>query len=279
MKLVSTEKISYLAIPGLVFLSLIYALPLFLLLVKSFVGENGGASLNAYIEFLSDPYNHTVLWRTLRVALLTTLLALFIGYPTALVLARVKGKMQAFLLMCMVLPLSVGVIVKAFAWSILFRSNGMLNQSLIAVGIIDKPVRMLFTETALIIGASNVFLPFMVLPIYSVLRQIDGSLFDVASSLGASAYFRIFKVLLPLSVPGVIAGSAFTFSLAVSMYVIPSLIVGERQQTVSMLIARSFLYIRDEPAGAAMSAILLFIAITVLLLSNWAARRAAGVRA
>ena len=279
MKLVPTEKISYLAIPGLVFLALIYALPLFLLLVKSFVGENGGASLNAYIEFLSDPYNHTVLWRTLRVALLTTLLALFIGYPTALVLARVKGKMQAFLLMCMVLPLSVGVIVKAFAWSILFRSNGMLNQSLIAIGIIDKPVRMLFTETALIIGASNVFLPFMVLPIYSVLRQIDGSLFDVASSLGASAYFRFFKVLLPLSLPGVIAGSAFTFSLAVSMYVIPSLIVGERQQTVSMLIARSFLYIRDEPAGAAMSAILLFIAITVLLLSNWAARRAAGVRA
>ena len=279
MKVYPSEKISYLAIPGLVFLALVYALPLFLLLVKSFAGDDGGISLDAYTEFLSDSYNHTVLWRTLRVALLTTLLALFIGYPTALVLARVKGKMQTILLMCMVLPLSVGVIVKAFAWSILFRSNGMLNQSLIAIGIIDKPVRMLFTETALIIGASNVFLPFMVLPIYSVLRQIDSSLFDVASSLGASAYFRFFKVLLPLSLPGVIAGCAFTFSLAVSMYVIPSLIVGERQQTISMLIARSFLYLRDESAGAAMSAILLFIAITVLLLSNWAARRAAGIRA
>lgn len=272
------DKLSLLAIPGLSYLALIYTVPLFLLLIKSIQHTDGGYSLAAYSEFLLDSHNLTVLWRTLRVALLTTLLALIIAFPTAIALSRSQGKVQTLLLIAMILPLSVGVIVKAFAWSILFRSNGMLNQSLQAIGLIEEPIRMLFTETALIVGAANVFLPFMVLPIYSVLKQIDGSLYDAASSLGASPYFRFFKILLPLSLPGVIAGSAFTFSLAVSMYVIPSLIVGERQQTVSMLIARSFLYLRDESAGAAMSAILLSIAVAVILLSNWLAARAGGAR-
>jgi putative spermidine/putrescine transport system permease protein len=132
---------------------------------------------------------------------------------------------------------------------------------------------MLFTETALIIGAANVFLPFMVLPIYSVIRQLDSSLPEAASSLGATPWFRFTRVTLPLSLPGVVAGSAFTFSLAISMYVIPSLIVGERQQTLSMLIARSFFYLRDEPLGSTISAILLAIAIFVVLFSSWLAGR------
>jgi putative spermidine/putrescine transport system permease protein len=173
----------------------------------------------------------------------------------------------------MVLPMSVGVVVKAFAWSILFRTRGVINDTLMSLGITEAPIRMLFTETALIIGAANVFLPFMVLPIYAVVRQMDSRLPEAAASLGASPWFRFFHVTFPLSLPGVVAGSAFTFSLAVSMYVIPSLIVGERQQTLSMLIARSFLYLRNEALGATISSILLVIAIVVVLGSSWLANR------
>ncbi|MEL6521480.1 MAG: ABC transporter permease [Pseudomonadota bacterium] len=266
------ERIGLLALPGLSFLALIYALPLVLLLLKSFQID-GAFSVAEYVTFFSDPFNLTVLWRTLRVALLTTVLALLIAYPTAIVMARVKGFWLSVFLVAMVLPMSVGVVVKAFAWSILFRTRGVLNDFLISTGLIDMPIRMLFTETALIIGAANVFLPFMVLPIYAVLRQMDARLPEAAASLGATPVFRFTNVTLPLSLPGVIAGCAFTFSLAISMYVIPSLIVGERQQTLSMLTARSFLFLRNEALGATISSILLIIAISVVLGSSWLASR------
>jgi putative spermidine/putrescine transport system permease protein len=267
-----SDRIALLAVPGLAFLAVIYALPLLLLLFKSIQGVDG-LTLVTYIDFFSDEFNRTVLWRTLRVALLTTLLALVIAYPTAFAMARAKGIWLTVFLVALVLPMSLGVIVKAFAWSILFRSNGFINTTLQTLGITDEPVRMLFTETALVIGAANVFLPFMVLPIYSVIRQLNSSLPEAASSLGATPWFRFTRVTLPLSLPGVVAGSAFTFSLAISMYVIPSLIVGERQQTLSMLIARSFLYLRNEPLGSTISAVLLVIAIFVVLFSSWLAGR------
>lgn len=266
------DRIALLAVPGLAYLAVIYALPLLMLLAKS-VQTAEGFSLAEYRAFFADEYNLRVLWRTLRVAALTTLLALAIAYPTAFVMSRAKGPWLTVFLVAMVLPMSLGVVVKAFAWSILFRANGFINTSLQWIGLTEKPVRMLFTETALVIGAANVFLPFMVLPIYAVVRQLDRGLPEAAASLGAGPFFRFFNVTLPLTLPGVVAGSAFTFSMAISMYVIPSLIVGERQQTLSMLIARSFLYLRNEPLGSTISAVLLAIAIFVVVFSSWLARR------
>lgn len=273
------DRFALLAAPGLAYLAALYALPLVLLLLKSLRDADGALSLAAYAAFFADDYNLTVLWRTLRVAALTTLLALLLAYPTAFALARARGWVQTVILAAMVLPLSVGVIVKAFAWSILFRTQGALNQTMMALGLIDRPVRMLFTETALVIGAANVFLPFAVLPIYAVVRQLDPALPAAAASLGATPAFRFFRVIAPLTLPGVIAGAAFVFSLAVSMYVIPSLIVGERQQTLSMLIARSFLFLRDEQLGSTISAILLMIAVAVVMGSSWLAARVSGGRA
>ncbi|MDO6587907.1 ABC transporter permease [Salipiger sp. 1_MG-2023] len=266
------NRITLLAVPALGFLAIVYALPLLMLLAKS-VSTADGLSLAEYRSFFADEHNMRVIWRTLRVAALTTLLALVIAYPTAFAMSRAKGPWLTVYLVAMVLPMSLGVVVKAFAWSILFRANGALNDALQWLGLIERPVRMLFTETALVVGAANVFLPFMVLPIYAVVRQLDARLPEAAASLGATPMFRFFNVTLPLTLPGVVAGSAFTFSLAVSMYVIPSLIVGERQQTMSMLIARSFLYLRNEPLGSTISAVLLAIAVAVVVLSSIAARR------
>jgi len=262
-----------LAAPGLLYMAAVFALPLVLLLYKSFLDASGSFSLGGYAEFLGDPYHLRILWRTLRVALITTALALLLAYPTAYVLARARGWVQGVILAAMVLPLAVGVVVKAFAWSILFRTDGAINNVLLGLGVIDAPVRMLFTETALIVGAANVFLPFMVLPVYAVFRQLDPALPEAATSLGAGPWYRFTRVTLPLTMPGIIAGSAFVFSMAVSMYVIPSLIVGERSQTVSMLIARSYLFLRDEQLGSSMSAILLAIAVAVVLGSSALIRR------
>ncbi|MEM9580830.1 MAG: ABC transporter permease, partial [Pseudomonadota bacterium] len=259
------------------FLTVVYALPLILLLLRA-VQIDGQLSFAEYRLFFTEEYNLSVLWRTLRVALLTTLLALIIAYPTAIAMARARGIWLSLFLVAMVLPMSVGVVVKAFAWSILFRTRGVLNDTLMSLGITEAPIRMLFTETALIIGAANVFLPFMVLPIYAVMRTMDSRLPEAAATLGAGPFFRFFHVTLPLSLPGVVAGCAFVFSLAISMYVIPSLIVGEQQQTMSMAIARSFLYLRNEALGATISSILLIIAVAVVMGSSLLAARLGGQR-
>ena len=268
-----------LAAPGLLYLAILFALPLAILLFRSFQASDGTFSIAGYIAFFSDPHNLSVTWRTLKVAILSTLLCLVLAYPTAFALARARGIVQSLILVAMVLPLSVGVIVKAFSWSIVLRSDGIVNQTLLALGIVEAPVRLLFTETALVIGSANVFLPFMVLPIYAVVRQIDPELSPAAASLGAGPFFRFFQVVLPLTLPGIIAGVAFVFSLAISMYVIPSLLVGERLSTMSMLIARSFLFFRDAQLGSTISAILLLMAVIVVLGSSYLVRHVSGGRA
>lgn len=267
------DRIGLLVLPGLAYLGLIYALPLVLLLLKSFRDATGALSVAEFVQIFNDPLQRSIIARTLRVALLVTLLALVIAWPTAVVMRRAKGGWLTLFLVAMILPMSLGVVVKAFAWSILFRSNGFINQTLMTIGLTDAPIRMLFTETALVIGAANVFLPFMVLPIYAVLQQQDPNLPDAAATLGSGPFHRFFRVVLPLALPGVVAGCAFVFSMAVSMYVIPSLIVGERQQTVAMQIARSFLFLRNEQLGSSLSTILLLIAVAVVLGSSWLAAR------
>lgn len=268
-----------LAVPSLLLLGMLFALPIAFLLLKSFRDADGALSVAGYVAFFSDPYMLTALRRTIVIALETTLLTLVLGYPTAFALARARGFVQTCILIAMILPLSVGVIVKAFAWSIVFRSDGVINKTLLGLGIIDEPLRLLFTETALVIGAANIFLPFMVLPIYAVIRQINPNLGPAAATLGAGPFFRFFRVTLPLTLPGVVAGAAFVFSMAVSMYVIPNLIVGERSQMLSMLIARSFLYLRDEQMGSTMSAVLLVIAAMIVIASSIVLKRLSGRQA
>jgi putative spermidine/putrescine transport system permease protein len=272
MTAAANPRVAWLALPGVGFLTAAFALPLAALLVTSFQGE-AGWTLAGYAKFFGDPFNYAVLGNTLKSAIIITLACLIIGYPTAFVLARATGMFQATLLLALVLPLSVGVVVKAFAWTILLRSNGLVNTTLTGLGLIDEPVRLLFTETGLAIGAVHVFLPFMVLPIYAVARQIDVRLTDAAASLGAGPLLRFTRVVWPLSLPGVVAGVAFVFSMAVSMYVIPSLLMGDRYKTLPTLIARSYLFMRDRQTGSTLAVVLLAIAVSVVIGSALLAKR------
>ena len=278
MAAAANPRIAWLALPGVGFLVTAFALPLAALLITSFHGADGW-TLAGYTRFFGDSFNYAVLANTLRSACVITLVCLVIGYPTAFVLARATGIMQATLLLALILPLSVGVVVKAFAWTILLRSNGVVNAALTGLGLTDEPVRFLFTETGLAIGAVHVFLPFMVLPIYAVARQIDVRLTDAAASLGAGPLLRFTRVVWPLSLPGVVAGVAFVFSMTVSMYVIPSLLMGDRYKTLPTLIARSYLFMRDRQTGSTMAVVLLAIAVTVVIGSALLARRLQSGRA
>jgi putative spermidine/putrescine transport system permease protein len=265
--------IGWLAAPAVAYLALVYALPLIWLLARSVTGPEG-ISFALFRDFFADPFSWRVIGNTMRIAGLVTLVCLLIGYPVAFALARAKGVVQVILLAAIILPLSVGVVVKAFAWQVVLRRDGVVSQFLVGIGVWSEPQRLLFTETGLVIGAANVFLPFMILPIYSVVKLIDPRLMEAGATLGVSPLLRFFRILLPLTLPGVVSGIAFVFSLAVSMFVIPSLLIGDRFQTLATLTGRSFLLMRNEALGSVTATVLLVLAVMIVLLSSLLARRA-----
>ncbi len=266
------DPVAWLAVPAVAYLMLLYALPLLWLLLKSVIGPSG-LTLAPYAEFLGDAFNWRVVWNTLSVALWVTLVCLIVGYPAAFALARAGVVVQIAMLVAIILPLSVGVVVKAFAWQIVLRRDGVISNFLVGVGIWDEPQRLLFTETGLVLGAANIFLPFMILPVYSVVKLIDPRLLEAGATLGAAPLYRFVRIMLPLTLPGVVSGIAFVFSMSVSMYVIPSLLIGDRFQTLSTLTGRSFLFMRNEQLGSTTAVILLALAISVVVASGWLARR------
>ena len=263
------------AAPAIVILVALFVLPLVLLLTGS-VLTTAGVSLGEYAKLVSTSYYLGVIWNSLRLAVLTTLIALVIGYPAAFALARARGVVRSLLLATLFLPLAASVIVKAFAWTILLRSDGLVNTVLLTLGVIREPIRMIFTETALIVGSVNIFLPFMILPIYTVVAQIDRRLSEAAATLGASPVVAFLGVTLPLTVPGIVAGVALVFSLSVSAYVVPTLLIGERYPTLASTIAKAYLLARQPAFGAAAGVVLLAIAIAVIAISTRLARAGGG---
>jgi putative spermidine/putrescine transport system permease protein len=253
-------------LPSFLIIAGVFALPLVLLLGVSFIDANG-LTLANYTRLLGTPYYLGVIWNSLRLGLLTTFVAFLISYPAAFALARARGALRSVLLATLFLPLAASVIVKAFAWTILLRSDGIVNATLIALGIIEDPVRMIFTETALIVGAVNIFLPFMILPIYAIVAQLDPRHAEAAATLGASPTVTFFRVIVPLTLPGIIAGVALVFSLSVSAYVVPTLLIGEKYSTLATTIAKAYLLAREPGFGAAAGVVLLVIAIAVVALS------------
>jgi putative spermidine/putrescine transport system permease protein len=266
------DRVALLALPAVLYLTLVYAVPLALLLARSVVTPEG-FSLGSFSAFFADDFTWRVIGNTLRVAAWTTLLCLVVGYPVAFALSWAKGWAQGVLLAAIILPLSVGVVVKAFAWQIVLRRDGVVSQLLVATGIWDEPQRLLFTETGLVIGAANVFLPFMILPVYAVVRQVDPRLAEAAATLRASPLTVFRRVILPLTLPGVVTGIAFVFSMSVAMFVIPSLLIGDRFQTLATLTGRSFLLMRNETLGATTATVLLVIAVAVVAAAGMLAKR------
>ncbi|WP_315767700.1 MULTISPECIES: ABC transporter permease [unclassified Bradyrhizobium] len=258
--------------PSLLIIALVFVLPLALLLGVSVLDAKGGVTSAHYVRLLGTPYYLGVIWNSLRLGLLTTLIAFLVSYPAAFALARARGPLRSILLATLFLPLAASVIVKAFAWTILLRSDGLINTVLIALGIIEDPIRMIFTQTALIVGAVNIFLPFMVLPIYAVVAQLDGRYAEAAATLGASPLVVFFRVILPLTLPGIIAGVALVFSLSVSAYVVPTLLIGEKYPTLATTIAKAYLLARQPGFGAAAGVVLLAIAVIVVALSAMLSR-------
>jgi len=197
-------------------------------------------SLDNYVKFFADPYYTGVLWTTLRVAALCTVACLIMGLPLAYVLARTQSRFKNVMIMLVVLPLFVGNAVRAAGWMTLFGTKGFLNVSLIQFGVITEPLQLMFTEGAVIAGIIAVNLPYMVLTLQSVIEGINRNVEEAAFSLGAGPVTMFRRVLLPLSLPGILAGTILTFILGMNAYATPVLLGGPKFKMMGPLVYGQF---------------------------------------
>ena len=222
-----------------------------------------------YVKFFTDIYYTAVLTRTVRIAFITTAICLLMGFPLAYVLARTRTRYKNILIMLVVLPLFVGNAVRAAGWMVAFGNKGVINASLMGVGAMSTPLEIMFTETAVIVGITAVNLPFMVLTLQSVIEGIDRSVEEAAFNLGATPLRMARRVLLPLAMPGVLAGTILTFILAMNAYATPVLLGGPRFQMMGPLVYGQFVQQNNWPFGGAIAFILMAATLLLTLAANW----------
>ncbi len=226
-----------------------------------------------YVKFFTDPYYVNILVRTLRVSVTVTAICLVLGFPLAYVLARTQSRFKNLLIMLVVLPLFVGNAVRAAGWMTLFGSKGAINATLMGLGVISTPIEIMYTETAVIIGIAAVNLPFMVLSLQSVIEGISRDVEEAAFSLGANPLAMFRRVLWPLALPGVLAGTILTFILGMNAYATPVLLGGPKFQMMGPLVYGQFAGVNNWPFGAAISFILMTATLLLTVAANLIVQR------
>jgi len=255
-----------LSLPAVAFMALAFALPLGQMLLRSVLDPD--PTLAHYRELVEVPAYLRVLLNTFRIALIVTGLTLLLGYPVAYVLVRLRGWQASLMMIAVVLPLWTSELVRTFAWIVILGRKGPLNEGLRWLELIDRPIGFLFTEPAVLIGSVHIMLPFMILPLYSVMLGIDRRLVQAALSMGASPLSAFWHVTLPLSMPGVAAGCLLVFVLATGFYVTPAALGSTDQTMIAQLIETVGRRTLDWGLAAALSVTLLVSTALILVAYN-----------
>jgi len=252
-------------------LGLFVLVPLLMLLTASFLqrGETEFIKFAFTLENyqrIFNPIYLDVFWNSFYLAAMTTLFCLVLGYPFAFLLARVTGKYKHLLLLFVIIPFWTSSLIRTYAMVIIFKTNGVMNSFLQWLGIIQEPIQLLYTPTAVVIGLVYSLLPFMVLPLYATIEKLDMRLIEAAKDLGARNVRIFWSIIIPLTMPGIIAGSMLVFLPALGMFYIPDLLGGAKALLIGNLIQNQFLSARDWPFGAAVSVILVLVMSLLLVL-------------
>ena len=239
----------------------VYLYPLAKLLVMSF-GDNP-PDLGAYRKFFGSPVYLAVFLRTLRISVVVTVVCLIAGYPVGYVLARSRPATVRILMAAILVPLWTSILVRTYAWMVLLQKNGVLNSLLQRLRVIDAPLPLMYNEAGVVIGMSQVLLPFAILPIYASLTMVDPRLHAAARIMGAGAWRRFRTITFPLSVPGVAAAALLVFVQALGYFIIPALLGGSRVITLAMVIETQVVDLLDWPLASATSMVLLAVTYVV----------------
>ncbi|WP_376989127.1 ABC transporter permease [Bosea sp. R86505] len=257
----------------LVFLGLVI-IPLGMTVLLSFYdwGQYKGIvpefTLKNWIEVFTDSYFFEIFMRTFRIAFLVTLAAIVIGVPEAYILNRMSPAWRSAFLLVIIGPLLVSVVARTLGWALLLGSTGLVNQGLIALGLIKTPLEFMFTETGVVIALIHVLIPFMILAVWASLQRLDPQIENAALSLGAGRITIWRRVILPQIVPGILSGSIIVFALAASAFASPAIIGGRRLKVASTLAYDEFLNTLNWPLGAAVATLLLVALVLITVGSN-----------
>jgi spermidine/putrescine transport system permease protein len=281
--------------PALIVLYCAASGPLLIMLVYSFLqpgnycGIQWGFSTDGWVSVVlqRDIFDDTlsiadahvsILWRSVRLSILTTLTAFILGFPTAYFIATRPRSSRSIWLFLVTIPFWINLLIRTFAIMELIRNQGVINTILLAVGVIDQPIQMLFTDFAIMVGMTYVYLPLMVLPIYASMEKLDFSLVEAGYDLYASRFQVLKRIILPLTRPGLVAGSILVFIPSLGAYVAPRILGGGKNMMLANLIGLQFGQGRNWPLGAALGITLLLIVMVALLFYVRSAGRGEGSR-
>ena len=248
------------------------AVPMFIIVLYAFTKQGNSVvtvnfTLANFVRFFSEPIHLNILFRSLKIALITTSLCLLFGYPAAYFIANLKNHHQGLIILLITLPTWINMLVRTYAWMGMLQDDGMFNIILGWIGL--GPYKMLYTEWAVALVMVYNFIPFMILQIYSSLTKMDKSYLEAASDLGANRFESFLRITLPLSLPGVISGITLVFLPAVSSFFIPKLIGGGNYILIGNLIENMFLQSGEWNYGSAISLIM----VVIIMLSMWLTKK------
>ena len=273
------KKFSQLAIPYIVWAVLMLVLPMALIFLYS-ITEPGNSiisfsiTLDQYIKFFTDKDFLLILWRSLAIAVKTTIICLLLGYPIAYYIARTKEKTQNMLILCITIPMWINMLVRTYAWIGLLSDGGLIQKILSLIGL--GHIKLLYTEGAVLLGMVYNFLPFMILQIQTSLCKMDTSLLEASADLGASPAQTFRRITLPLSLPGVINGITLVFLPAVSSFFIPKLLGGGQYFLIGNMIENQFITVGEWNFGSAISMIMAVIMMLLMMAVRKTEKRNAG---
>ena len=272
------NRAGWLAMPMLIWSAIFVGAAILYIIVLSFLKRNpegSGAILTFTLENyakLMQPGYAKVFWNTLKLAAETTALCVLIGYAFGLLLAKVEGRMRTFLLLLVIVPFWTNALVRIYGWKILLMGTGVVNKLLTALGLIDKPLKLINTHGAVVLGMVYGLIPFMILSTYSSAEKLDRRLTDAGRDLGAKPWRVFFTVELPLTLPGLLSGCVLVFVPSLALFFISDLLGGTSDVYVGNLVNDQLLISRDWPFAAALSVVLLVVTAIVMLIY----RRAGG---
>lgn len=259
------RQILGLSLPAAAIILILLVIPVGWLFALSFV-SNGEIGLANYARMVEYSAYLSIFSTTILVSLFVTLLCIVLGYPVAYLLGQMPPRLATIGLAFVIIPFWTSILVRTYAWLVILQRQGIVNDALIGIGLIDEPLRLAHNLTGTIIGMTHVMLPFLVLPLYATVRNIDGDLMRAANNMGASPARAFRDVFLPLSMPGLIAGSLLVFILCLGFYVTPQILGGGRVIMVSMKIQQNVQTYFDWGAGSALGVVLLLIVFAIFYL-------------
>jgi putative spermidine/putrescine transport system permease protein len=255
-----------LALPTILTLLVSFVVPMVYILVDTLKADG----LKYFHKFFTDTMYLGILKTTIIVSLKVTAISLLLGYPTAYFMARTKSKIKNILMIIIIFPFLVSAVVRSYGWMVILGGKGLLNQLLLGIGLIQEPLVIMNTSTAVIIGLIHLLIPYMILSITGVIQSIDQNVEYAAYSLGANPIQTFFKVILPLSAPGIISGCILVFTLSMTSYVTPKLLGGTKFRMMSTMVFQEVNINFNWGLASAISYILLFTILIILLIATYA---------